>query len=511
MTTSQQSALASREKIQGYVKQMWKEFNLFELSGIGLVVLSTVAYASWESNSSPELTVVSGIGALGCFAMSLIKFERMVKIQQLRAKEKAGLSRNGGSIQTIIAPLGERLTPDEKKALTDSQSGMTPPLLVSGQPDLEGMVLATVPDDESNLSTVTKEREEALYFIATRLLDQEVIGADHLSCVERTEILARLTDILAPMPTSVGLPLTRPELDFLIEVTGLGAVTEKAPETKSAYLRLFARLIESYIFHKRISPAGQDAVNTLMSQAIQAERLGKGLVSPPIGLWKDAQRLKKEEKERVILNEKELIDMAKSVTAIANSRTPEARETYMKIFPRIIEILDHERKRLEGLKEKNIDSLAAINTVLFILQISINDLVDRKTIAQINQLCGERLAKRRKITPRDLIEELEIIGFGSLTKEGDTTVIWAKNTVLADVLACAAVICDPYTPRIEVHVGMDDDKPVQSAVMLTPVFYSERLISKDRQYISRQLREQSAPVEAVFPSPEPALLADVSV
>jgi hypothetical protein len=491
MTSSQEMALGSRERMQGYVRQMWKEFALFELSGIGLVGLSTVTYASWKSNSSPELTVATGIGAFGCFAVSLLELDRMMEIQRKAKLERANRRSFSDDIEAIIAPLGNKLPLDEKKALIDSQSGMTPPLLVSGQPDLEGMVLATVPDDGSSLSTVAKEREVALYFISTRLLDQEVIGADGLSCIERTKILRALTNILAPKPTSAGLTLTRPELDFLIRVTGLGAVTEKAPETKSAYLRWFGRLIESYIPHKRISPAGQDMVNTLMSQAIQAERLAGCSVSPPIGLWRDAQRLKKEEKGRVILTEEQLMDMAKSVTALANSRTPEARETYMKIFPRIIEILGNERKRLEGLKEKDTDSLAAINTVLFILQISINDLVDRETISQINQLCGERLAKKRKITPRDLIDELETIEFGSITKEGDTTMIRAKNIVLADVLACAAVICDPYTPWIEVCVGMSDDKPVQSAAISTAVFYSQRLILKDRQFISELLRDQS--------------------
>lgn len=519
MTTSQQSALASREKIQGYVKQMWREFNLFELSGIGLVVLSTVALASWKSNSSPELTVVSGIGALGCFAMSLIKFERMVEIQQLRAKEKAGLPRNGGSIQAIIDPLRTRLASDEKKAL-ENKSKMVLPLLGPGQPDLGSITiieeieepLADSNSADSSLQ-IANERKTAIQFITETLLNPDVIGSDPLSCVTRAKLLQKLEKILAAPPTSIGLSLTKRELEFLTRVINLGSITEKAPETMRAYLALLGELIKSYIFNNRVEPSGRSMADNLLSQSVQAEIRTGILVSPPIEVWKEAQKLITEERERVIITEDQAIYLAKSAVALGNSRILEVRDAFSKIFPEVQEILKNEKKRLEqSRKTDKTINLAVINTILSILGLTIDKLVDSKTISALNQLFGSRLLNKVEITPRDIIDEFEKTELGSLSVAEDKITVTAINTSLVDVLACAAVICYPHVSHIEICIGKNKWGVVdQSTLIPTGVFYSQRLILGDRQFISKQLREESAPVETISASQVPALLADVSV
>jgi hypothetical protein len=83
--------------------------------------LLATALLSWKNDTSPELTMASGLGAAGCFAWSLIELAQMVKITQSTAEESAKLSKVGGT-SAIIAPLSKRLSPEDKRRLTAAES-----------------------------------------------------------------------------------------------------------------------------------------------------------------------------------------------------------------------------------------------------------------------------------------------------------------------------------------------------------------------------------------------------
>ena len=521
MITPQQSALASREKIQGYLKQQWKELIRFSISGMSSVGLLGLALLSWKNDISPELTVASGLGALGCHIFALIELSRLVNTCHETLKEQAGLAEMGGSIPAIIAPLAERLPLEEKKMLTVAEAPMAQlQLLPSGQPDSVPTDLEVPQSDE--LSALAGSRITALIFIVKQLLDPRVKSVNLRGPEERIEILKQLQPILAAPPRSSGSSLTGPETWVLSIIADIGAMTERAPKTMVAYLEWIGVLIESYILNSRLPPGGKAMADDLMTAAVRAEIFTGVAVAPPIAEWKKAQDLKDEEAAKVVLTEHQMINFAKDMVIIGNNRAPDAREAFLKILPGLKNLLQKEKERLERLNQINVEpniELAAINTVLAILDISMEKLVDKGTIDMLNQLFGNRLSGKSRIAPRGLMKEFENTGLGFWSIEGDRIIVVAKTISLADVLACAAVICYPHIPRIEICIKKDinednkkDRKIVdQSAVTPTGVFYFQRFIGGNRQYVGELIKEQSPKAEPMRLSPVSALLADVSV
>jgi len=514
MTTPQQSAVGRQEKIRGLNKQLVKEASSFmissNLSAVGLFFFALSLSEKYNHLFSPETQIGSGVIFFGGLAVGLIELARMVKITQSTAEETARWSEMGG-VSAIIAPLSERPSPKERKQLTAYQAPMVK-LLPSGQPDSDLVDLEVAQSDE--LLTLAGPRIEALEFILRSLLDPRVKSVSLRGPEERREILEQLKYVLAAPPRSSGLSLTGPEEYILAIMTNIGAMTERAPETMVAYLELLGALIESYVLNNRLPPAGEAMADDLMTQAIRAGFFIGVEVSPPVEEWKKAQDLKNEEAAKVVLTEHQVIGFAKSAVALGNNRAPEVRKAFVKIVPGLKDLLEKERQRLERIRqngaELNIER-AVINTVLAILDISIEGLVDKGTIDMLNQLFSNRLSGKTRIAPRNMMDEFKNTGLGSWSIEGNRIIVVARDINLADVLACAVVLCYPHIPRIEICIkkNIQEDKIVDQSVMIpTGVFYSQRLILGEKQFISGELRKQSAPVETMF-SPEPVLLEAV--
>jgi len=515
MTTPQRSALESRERIQDNIAKMLKQKDLFCLSGIGLIGLLTTSLISWKNDTSPELTVASGLGAAGCFAWSLIELARMVKITQSTYEETTKLSKMGGSIPAIIAPLSERPSPKERKQLTAYQAPMVK-LLASGQPDSGPVDLEVAQSDE--LLTLAGPRIQALEFILSTLLDPRVKRVSLRGPQERIEVLKQLRGVLAGPSTSLGLPVTEPEAYISTMLLNLSAMTEKAPEVMVEHLYSFAALIENYVLNGRITPRGKAMVDDLMMAAVRAELLTGVAVAPPIGEWQTAQSLKDEEVEKVVLKEGQVIAFAKSMAALGNNRSPEVREAFLQFFRPLKKLLVKENQRLEGLNQNSVEQnieLAVINRVLAILDISMEKLLDNGIINTLNQLFNNSLSSKTRIAPRVLMDEFKRTRFGFWSIEDDRIVVFAQTVSLADALACAVVLCYPHVPRIEICIKKDinevqwgeDERIVdQSAMTETGVFYFQRIIKGNKQFTRELIGEQSPKAEAGRPSVAPALL-----
>jgi hypothetical protein len=394
-----------------------------------------------------------------------------------------------------MKPLTIPLSDDEKRRLTASEASLSR-LLPSGLPDSRHVELETL--HRNKTPAVARPRIEALIFALKELLDIHVISASPTSYRDRNALLQQLKRILAAPPNAFGLSLTGPEEDFLTRVINIGVMTERAPETMVTYVRLLGELIESYVLGSKIEPRGNAIADDLATAAVRAGYFAGRAVPVPITEWKKVKNLEEQEAKKVVLTDDQVIAFAKSVVALGNNRAPDVRKAFVEILPGLKELLGKEKDRLKRVN-KNSQAAAVMNTVLFILELSsIDKVVDKETIESLNQLFGHRLSGKSRIAPRDLMDEFKKTGFGSWSIDGDTIVIMARNTCLADALACAAIICYPYIPRIEIcvnedyHSHVDSNEVTQSAMIPTGVFYSQRLITYNRQFVTDLLRDRSS-------------------
>jgi hypothetical protein len=501
MITPEQSPIARQETIQGFNRRILKENGPFlislSLSAAGLVPFALSFLEKYNQVFSPVMQIGSGVIFVGGLAVSVVEVARTVKIQR-EAMAAYVSAPPGGYMAEIMKPLRVHLSADEKRQLTSAEAPISL-LLTSGLPNSGQTELEPLQPDETLV--VAGPRIEVLQFILQQLLDMRVISRSPTSDIDRKALLKQLKYILAAPPNAFGLSLTGPEEHFLSMVINIGVMKEKAPDTMVAYLGLLGGLIESYVLGNKIESRGKAMADDSMTAAIRAEVLTGVAASPPIEEWKRAKELTDEEAEKVVLTEHQVIDFAKSMVALGNNRAPDVRNAFFKILPGLKELLLKEKDRLEKLNENPV-AAAVMNTVLFTLDLSSMDkVVDKGTIDRLNQLSGNRLSGKSRITPRDVMDGFKNTGFGSWSIEGDRIVVVARTTSLADALACAVVICYPSIPRIEICVNEDykvnvDSKVVnQSAMIPTGVFYSHRLIGNNSRYVSELLRDQSPPPE----------------
>lgn len=501
MVTPERCPIARQEAIRGFNRRLLEEQSLLLIrsgvSATGMILSAVSLSEKFGHLFSPVVQIGSGIVFVGGLAAGLDKGVRMFKIWR-EAMDAHVSTPIGGYMAEIMKPLRAPLSVEEKRRLTAAEAAITL-LLPSGLPDSGHVELEVLQPDET--LAVAGPRIEVLQFILKELLDIRVIGASSTSYKDRKAIVQQLKYILAAPPNSFGLSLTGPEEYFLSMVINIGVMTEKAPDTMVAYVGLLGELIESYALGSKIEPRGKAMADDSMTAAIRAEVLTGIAASPPIEEWKRAKELTDEEAEKVVLTEHQVIAFAKSMAALGNNRAPEVRKAFLKILPGLKELLVKEKDRLEKLNENPV-AAAVMNTVLFILDLSSMDkVVDKGTINRLNQLFGNRLSGKSRITPRDLMDGFKNTGFGSWSIEGDRIVVVARTTSLADALACAVAICYPYIPRIEIcvnedyKVGVESKVVNQSAMIPTGVFYSQRLIRKNSRYVTELLRDQSPPPE----------------
>lgn len=491
MVTPEQSPIARQEAIQGFNRRILKENGPYLIS-LGLSAAGLVSFAvslSEKYNLPPAAQIGSGVIFVGGLAVSLVEVARMLKIQR-EAMDAHVSTPTGGLMAEIVKPLRARLSVDEKRRLTAVEAELSL-LLPSGLPDSAQVEVKPLQPDES--LAVAGPRIEVLGFILKELVDIRVISASPTSHEDRIAILQQLKNILAAPPNALGLSLTGPEEYFAAMVMKLGAMIEKSPKTMVTYLQSFAATIESFILNNKIEPRGKAMAEDLMTAAIRADVLTGVASSPPIEEWKRAKELTDEEAEKVVLTEHQVMDFAKSMVALGNNRAPDVRKAFLDILPGLKDSLRKEKDRLEKLNENSL-AAAVMNTVLYILDLSSMDtVVDKGTIDRLNQLFSNKLSGKSRIAPRDLMDEFKNTGFGSWSIEGDRITVVARTSSFADALACAVVTCYPHIPQLEICVSKDQKVDEQSATVPTGVFYYERLISNNRQYVGELLRTQSMP------------------
>lgn len=490
MSPNPSSPLSKLERIRGYNKELQKEALLMmvssNISAISLLFLGISFLEKYNHLLHLEVKAGLGLAAIGSLAITIVNAKRISTNISKRNQESSGLQ-NNKIVRDIIDPLALELEPDEKHTIQVLETKHLQKYLLSDGNQSSSQIIKV----QQDLPLVIQPRKEALQFISDQLLNTSVKAMSASSHLTRIGILKELKGILAGPPLSKGLTVTSFEARLLLQVLNMGAVFERAPETAAEYIDTLARLLESHIHNNRIELAGKSAQESLISLAVQAEGRSGGSVSPPIELWKEAQRLKDQEKDRVIINEDEVIDLAKSLIALTQSRIPLVRDKAEKIVPNLSDLLRSEKERLSrSMEQKDIERFAYINTILLILGLSIEQLVDKKTINQLNMLFGGRFSGKTRITPKDLVEELERTDYGSFKIEGDTIFIRATNIAFADVFSCAAVICFPNIPFIEIGIGKTDEVVDQSVKEPTGVLYHNRLILRSKSYISGRFHEQ---------------------
>lgn len=490
MSPNSSSVSTKLERIRGYNKQLQKEA-LLMMAGSNVSALSFLFFGISfleKYNHLLPLEVKAGLGlvAISSLAIAAINAKNILMNISKRNQESSDLP-NGRIVNNIVAPLASELEPDEKHTIQVLETEHLSEYLL---PDKSQSSLQVI-DVPQELPLVIRTRMEALEFVSSQLLNTDIKAMSASSHLTRIEILKELQGILAGPPLSKGLTLTSFEAQLLLKIINTGAVFEKAPETAAEYINILTGLLESHVLNNRIELAGKSALENLLSLAVQAEKQKGGSVSPPLSLWQEAQGLKDQEKNRVAISGNETIDLAKSLIALTQSRTPLVREKTEKVVPSLSDLLRSEKIRLShSMEEKDKEKSAYINTILLIFGLSIEQLIDKNTIDQLNILFGGRLNGKTRITPKDLIEELEKTDYGSFKIEGDTIVIRATKIAFADVFSCAAVICFPNIPFIEISIGETDEVVDQSIREPTGVLYHNRLILRNRSYIRGRFHEQ---------------------
>lgn len=477
-------AKAAQGRIDNYLKAARKEFALLQ---IGCLLAPLLFCFTADKNLPLTAEIAVDIAAVSCLAWTYIRLNNIVKLKR-KISEERGHSGKEGLVAEIMAPLTNPLPPDEKRLLTDLQ--LKHPLLllpaVQDPKDLCDIEFESNGNNNNIVSTF-QERLSPLTYIIDQLLRPEVKAVSSHSQLTRVEILKILQEILVQPPSINGLKVTGPEANFLTKIVAWGATGEMAPETLTEYAKLLGLLLESYILQKRVPSVAKSNLNEQLNAAIRAERLTGQSVSPPIEQYREAMRQKEEEKERVIVDDDGAIELAKSLIAITQSRIPESRETAVKKRTHLLEIFRNERDRLNG---KSTDSpyLATINTVLRILDLSINGLFEKNIIDTL-LILAPNLKEKIKIMPKDIIEGQGKRELGSLEITDNTLVISAEKIFLADLLACSAVILYPHIPRIEIYInnGSNNDRYIDT---VTGEFYFQRLILDNRSYLYNILLEK---------------------
>jgi hypothetical protein len=495
--TPEQSPIARQETIRGLNGRLAKEaFSFFissNLSAAGLVPFILSLSEKYNHVFSPATQIGSGVIFVGGLAASLVEAARMLEIQR-KVNDAYVSSPTGGNIAEIMKPLTAPLSDDEERQLIAAEAAIFRllPSGLSGSGDVE---FKAVQPDETLVAG--GPRIEALKFILKELLDIRVIRANPNSYEDRNAILQQLKHIISAPPNALGLPLIRPEEHFLTTVINIGIMTEKAPDTMVAYVDLLGELIESYVLGSKIEPRGKAMADDLTTAAVRAGFFTRVAASPPLTEWRKSHDIKAKEAEKVVVTEDHVIDFAKSMVALGNNRSPEVRKAFLKILPGLKDLLVKEKDRRERI-DKNPLAAATINTILYTLSLSsMEKVVDKGTLDKLNQLFGNRLSGKSRIAPRDLMDEFKNTGIGSWSIEGDRITVVARTTHLADVLACAVVICYPNIPRIEICVNEDvnvdiDTNVVNKSVMIpTGVFYSQRLIGNNGCYMRELLSGRS--------------------
>lgn len=469
-------AKAAQGRIDNYLKAARKELALLQIGWLAPLLFCFTA----DKNLPLAAEIAVDIAAVSCLAWTYIRFNNIVELRK-KISEERGHSGKEGLVAEIMAPLTNRLTRDEKRSLTDLQ--LNHPLLLL--PALQDPKDLCDIESESNgnngdIISIFQERLSPLTYIIDQLLRPEVKAAFSRSQLTRVEILKILQEILVQPPSINGLKVTGPEANFLAKIVAWGATGERAPETQTKYAESIGLLLESYILQKRVPSLAKSNLNEQLNAAIRAERLTGRSVSPPIEQYREAMRQKKEEKERVIVEDNAAIDLTKSLIAITQGRIPESRETAVGIRTYLLEIFRNERDRLDG---KSTDSpyLATINTVLRILDLSINGLFEKNIIDTL-LILAPNLREKIKIMPKDIIEGQGKRELGSLEITDNTLVISAEKIFLADLLACSAAILYPHIPRIEIYInnGSNNDRYINT---VTEEFYFQRLILGNRSYL----------------------------
>ncbi len=469
-------AKAAQGRIDNYLKAARKEFMLLQIGWLAPLLFCFTA----DKNLPLAAEIAVDIATVSCLAWTYIRFSNIFELRKKISEERGHFGKEG-LVAEIMAPLTHPLSPDEKRSLTDLQINH-PLLLLPAIEDPKDLckIEPESNEDNGNIVSIFQERLSPLTYIIDQLLRPETKAASSHSHLTRVEILKILQEILAQPPSLKGLNLTGPEVNLLTTVVALGATGEKAPETLTEYAESLGLSLESYILQKRVPSLAKSNLNEQLTAAIRAERLTGRSVSPPIEQYREAMRQKKEEKERVIVEDNAAIDLAKSLIAITQSRIPESRETAVKKRTYLLKIFRNERDRLDG---KSTDSpyLATINTVLRILDLSINGLFEKNIIDTL-LILAPNLKEKIKIMPKDIIEGQGKQELGSLEITDNTLVISAEKIFLADLLACSAVILYPHIPRIEIYInnGSNNDRYIDT---VTGEFYFQRLILNNRSYL----------------------------
>lgn len=482
MSIAPKNMLATKALMDRNARKAFEKLIKMNLIAIPGIIIPAVFGLAKHEDMSPV-----GLLALGSFviASTVLFSKQLFDIVRLAAENNkiATEMPKKSFTATMMEPLEKTLPLDEKRLLED---GMKARLRLGDGMHMPSQVLSNQKDDN-----LTKQRLEAMAFANDTLLNPKTKAIDLAGPEHRNAVLKRLDGILAPMPSAIGLSLTKTELDILLKTVETGATTERAPETLVGYVHILGHLLESYILNSRVDSRSQSLSMALIGEAAQIEARTGISVSPPNSEWNNAQRSAEAERNKVVIQSGDALKIAKSFTALCHSAIPEVKTAAEKMSINLSGLLESERKRVSGTKEE-----ITIREISQILAISLKRAIGAENLIKLSDLIhGFSPTKETLLffivhenlkSATSILRAFAKTDFGSITFEGGRAIIDAQYIAFADILACTIGVLYPHIESITIQI------PESGVINLSmDAFYLQRLMKGDRGYLGRMFNTKT--------------------